>query len=620
MHYLIFLVLSILTMSCSGTDTDTSSDSNSDIIIDSGGISDTDTDTFPPINMEDEVSLERWDLTADTDEWTNMFETMDKKAYISGTLSANSINYGDCKIRLSGETSILFPKKSLRIKFAKDVNHPGYARKIPLRAEYNDPSFMRNWLGYFLFRNMTDIPTPRTRYIELYVNDDYYGLMLHAERIGGKFLEENGRNRDASMYEADPLFEYVSLGAGALMPLDTDDDISYQDSYQKHTADISDPDETDYSDLINFIENEIWEDFKNGNTNNIRNSVHMESFIDYLAVMAIIQGQDHIQKNYYFSYQKPEGTDSTKWEFYPWDLDLTFGCTYNIGKQSTLCQIENIVSMNSYFSGMHEKQLQPVFGDLLFYNMLIHTTLWDEEHWDMLKSRICDMLDSKRWKEDLPTAINYVESLIKDSVVADVNDRNESLEDFNTWVDTIRDFTEDREAYLRGKLQCPIGSPVVTPDVIKIYSDTGIPSDCAMWIWSAGNSGTFTEVVDCPDAPEGNTCFSANHSSWVGWGVSSAIGQNNIYDLSKCDQLSFSLNMTSASTPIKVEIQLDNSYGSKKVINLSSLSTGWQSISIPINDFNATIEQLENVFGLFYITATSSGEFMVDNIKWEGCN
>jgi hypothetical protein len=79
------------------------------------------------------------------------------------SVAADGVSYaGATTLAIHGGSSRDLPKLSFAVETASD-EHPGYAEKMVLRAEYNDASALRNILGLELFRRSTDLPTPRTR-------------------------------------------------------------------------------------------------------------------------------------------------------------------------------------------------------------------------------------------------------------------------------------------------------------------------------------------------------------------------------------------------------------------------------------------------------------------------
>ncbi|GAB6012099.1 CotH family protein [Viscerimonas tarda] len=102
--------------------------------------------------------------------------------------------YGSIKIKGRGNTSWGRAKKSYSLDLTNyngEEDNPSPLLGMPaheewvLLAHWNDRSYMRNLLAYYLGRQMLGLEyAPRTRYVELYVNDEYRGLYSLVEKIG----------------------------------------------------------------------------------------------------------------------------------------------------------------------------------------------------------------------------------------------------------------------------------------------------------------------------------------------------------------------------------------------------------------------------------------------------
>ncbi len=369
-------------------------------------------------------------------------------------LTVDGVRYDNGEqIRILGSFSRSFPKSSFRIRFPEDVDHPGFARKINYKADWDDPTFMRSFLSYHTYRALTRIPTPRVRYKQLYVNGDYYGLMVEIERIGGNFLETNGRNRDNAMYEMG-----IYYPGGAFVPMP--DESEYPTYYHKKTGD-----EEDYSDLIQFIETAIWPDFEESDqldrtrhetvTTRTRPLLHVSAYMNYLAGKILIQDPDSTTNNFYFSWQTNQSGKSA-WEFYPWDMDLTLGCYFD-SEPEDICDEDHMRSDHWWLNGLvdDDDDIGPDEGyPECWANVLIHITQLDPELGKQIRQNICEMLDSDYWQTRLPRLPDALDEVLWESISADPNDRNDSRSDFLIHIGRLKDFLEGREEYLREQVEC----------------------------------------------------------------------------------------------------------------------------------------------------------------------
>ena len=106
-------------------------------------------------------------------------------------VSDTANNYvGNIGIEIHGATSAFYPQKSYSIETrdATGANKNTKLLNLPsendwlLISNYNDKSFARNSISHYMFSSMGHY-APRTRYCEVYVNNEYLGIYLLTEKI-----------------------------------------------------------------------------------------------------------------------------------------------------------------------------------------------------------------------------------------------------------------------------------------------------------------------------------------------------------------------------------------------------------------------------------------------------
>lgn len=400
--------------------------------------------------MPDEVPI--WDLQTSAEDWEAVHDDPFHDNFYDCVLTADGVEYADgCAYRSYGSTARTWPKLSLRIRFPEDFEHPGYARKITLRSEYNDPTFMRNRLGYETFRHLIRVPTPRTRYVQLRVNGEMYGLFLEFERPGGKWLERSGRDRTQSLYEA----EHSPI-QGGLMPMEDDASYAVLDDKIMYNKKAGDAD--DFSDLIALIEQVLWNDYLDSPSHaatvldRTAGLVDVDTHASYLAVMAILQNRDHVASNYNISWQH-NSLGQPAWEVYPLDLDTTFGCVYNPDAGNNHCwDLKHDVW---WLNGVAPLEGQIGWPEPAWMNLLIHLTLNDPQCNAAFHGRICSYLQGPYWNDELPRLIAATAETIRPAVAQDPSDMNTDLATFDASVDEMLEYLQDRRAYLEQAIPCP---------------------------------------------------------------------------------------------------------------------------------------------------------------------
>ena len=298
-----------------------------------------------------------------------------------------------CQVRVHGGSSRDFRKLSLRIKLEDGSDELAWGdQHIVLRAEYNDPTMMRNVLSHLLFERTTSLPQSRWRYVWLTVNGQTQGLYVQVERHRESMLNRWGRSDTAPRYESDPPLGSASSGSGSLVTLDSRDE--YWDSYELKGG-------ASYSPLITLIEDDLGmmsqQDWLNlDRAQRLAKHLDWGEYLRYLAVMTRIQNLDHIRKNFIITRQL--GTrQEPRWELHPWDLDLSWGCLYNDNTGLTLCDgVRWDIPLSLGFLPDGELPNYPTDG---LYNMLASRALSPEQARRQYTRLVCDL---SRSDQNLP--------------------------------------------------------------------------------------------------------------------------------------------------------------------------------------------------------------------------
>ncbi|MEN0003925.1 MAG: CotH kinase family protein [Bacteroidota bacterium] len=219
-------------------------------------------------------------------------------------------------VRLRGNTSLLSPKKSIKISFNEYEQGRTYKGldKMNINGEHNDPSIIRSKLCWDLCEEM-EIPASRSNHVQLYINGDYYGVYINVEHIDEEFVELRFGG-EGNLYKC--------LWPGTLEYLGSDPDLYKVQSGGRRIYELkTNEEEDDYSDLAHFI------DVLN-NTPDEALQCELEKVFnvqDYLKSIAldILTGNwdgPIYNKNNFYLYHNPR---TGKFEYIPYDLDNTFG-------------------------------------------------------------------------------------------------------------------------------------------------------------------------------------------------------------------------------------------------------------------------------------------------------
>ena len=142
------------------------------------------------------------------DDW----EFMQKYALTEKYAKADMWFDGECipdiAVRPKGNSSLMTTvnRGSVRFSLKADLNFFNSARnldgvkKLNFNNGFSDPTFMREVLAYELFEYM-GLPTPRTSFVDLWINDTHLGLYTMVEQIDKTFLSNNFTNPNGNLYK-----------------------------------------------------------------------------------------------------------------------------------------------------------------------------------------------------------------------------------------------------------------------------------------------------------------------------------------------------------------------------------------------------------------------------------
>lgn len=369
-----------------------------------------------------------WRLNVDSIAFDDMLDNSHERIKIDGQVEVAGVVHAT-ELRVHGGASRGFPKKSLRFGLDGEGLADGETEVI-LRAEYNDKSMLRTFLGYELFRSGTLLPTPETEFIHLRVNDRYYGLMHHVDRIDRRFLSNNGLKVDGNLYEADPPSE-LAVPGGNLSILPAVED--YYRTYQWHAGPGA------WEDLIHLIESTLILPDRAFDLV-VPGEVDLDSYLAYLAMMAVVQNHEHIRKNFYI-YRDPEGDG--RWQLFPWDLDLTLG---HLWSEVDDVLDERLISDADLFVGEYAPER---FG---YFNQLADRVLKRPVLRERFLDLVAFMLDHSFTDAFLKARLDYVLCLIEPDLLADKRKRVTNGE-YLSRVEELRIFWRDRRTYIETVLR-----------------------------------------------------------------------------------------------------------------------------------------------------------------------
>ena len=228
------------------------------------------------------------------EEKNKLYNTVTEDDYAHCTYKEDGRVY-DAWIKIRGDLSRVYPKKSFTLKFIYGDNE----KKYSLDASYKDPSSARNRLALEAYRYI-GLPVPETEGAALYINDIYIGSYTKIELYTAKML--------APVFGKAEMFKCKFDDMGNDFPI----------YYLSEKKIIEDDDFSSLSRLISYAENMTdsqWLDF-------VSNNFHIELTAKYLFIHSFLSVTDTSKKNFNVLY-------NGKYALLPWDHEANMRRNYN---------------------------------------------------------------------------------------------------------------------------------------------------------------------------------------------------------------------------------------------------------------------------------------------------
>lgn len=336
-------------------------------------------------------------LTCDPDSFAAIYAAPHEDHYIPATLTVEGRSWHDVELRIRGDGSRSYPKKSLKLRFGGEPFVNGRDR-LNFNGDYLDKSYLHTVLSSHLMR-ASGQPAFEAEHARLYLNGEFLGLYLRVENIDEAFLEARGLDPEGALFKA----------ARDNASLSIFDDV--RALWEKDAGDWD-----DLEQLISELEtvpDESYPQFA-------RETFDYERMINLLAMNMLIANGSTYYHNY-FLYRAEGG----RWIMLPWDFDLTlaaYGVSYPYHRSSGPHNPDNPFLERALLSAA-------VFADVRARIGELSATLFHPDH--------------------LYPKIDSLVALLEPSVAQDTTD---DIPDLATWregVAAVKGFIANRPAALR---------------------------------------------------------------------------------------------------------------------------------------------------------------------------
>lgn len=410
---LILIILSVDNVSAAIAATQEGSKSNEEII---------DDQVFPHYQVID-VNIE-----IDEEVYAEMINNAMDEEYVLADITYNGYTFNNIAIRPKGNSSLRDVANAGGDRFSFKVDFDKYIdgqnmfgiTKLNLNNLFSDDTLMAEYLGYEMLQDMGAVASDTT-YTSLSINGEYFGLYIAVEAVDERFLDENFGNFDGELYKPD-------MGIGADLAYISDDPDDYSGISPQ------DEDMTTDEDFVELVKT-IDEIIKNGGESeeyNLSNILNVDSFLKYLAFSSATIHLDTYQSGMYHNYYLYFNTDTEKFEWISWDLNMIF----NNYPGSGLTDAEATQFLID----------EPVTGELSKYP-LVQAVLTNEEYVDTYHVYLEEFVDNYLSEE------KFTESVIETFAMIEAYASVDPSAFFTTDQAKISIFEEDAESNTISLLQ-----------------------------------------------------------------------------------------------------------------------------------------------------------------------
>jgi hypothetical protein len=349
-------------------------------------------------SLHAEQGLKEFYLQCPADSFNYIYENYNEDHYIAVTLTYAGKTWSGVKLRIRGDSSRKFQKKSLKLKF-DDEPFLNQRDKINLNADFYDKTYIHAFLSSRLFQK-TGHPCAAMEHVRLYLNNQYLGLYILLENVDDAYLTARNIDPNGNLYKASRDNSCLSIydDVYAVWEKKTNTDDSWDDLFQLIDQINDAPEETYFA-----FTNDVFD---------------YDKMINILAINILIANGSTYYHNYYL-YHDITGTN--KWLMMPWDLDKTFSA-YNAGyrydRSSTSYNhdnpfLERAIIDPKIFSDIRIRidQIADHYFNNIFFDPIIdslHTLLAASVQEDLTD----DVADSSEWSTLLENEKRYIRDRI----------------------------------------------------------------------------------------------------------------------------------------------------------------------------------------------------------------
>ncbi len=352
--------------------------------------------------------LRTYRIACDPDQLGQIYESPHETIYIACELVYQGQVWHNARLRLRGDSSRDYPKKSYQVNFDADERFYGRDR-INLISEWRDASYCREFLSYDTFLR-AGLDASRTWFARVYINDVYMGLYLDVEQVDEHLLARSALDDSSSVYKAE--FDDAMLLEGERV------DSLWTKETNKTTGFY------DLSDLIEWINNVPDESF----FAELDEKFDREQLARHLAVNTLITNSSTYYHNYFLVHDLHPGG---RWRILPWDMDRSYRAYYGY-------------SSPNYFVCSHPTKQE--------VNELIRRCWRDANMRDLIFANVTGIIDSLMVQSYYDSLVANLDTLLQVAVEQDTY-KQYTTQEFHDALGAIPNYVEGRANYMRHSIK-----------------------------------------------------------------------------------------------------------------------------------------------------------------------
>jgi len=238
-------------------------------------------------------------LTCDPDSFAAIYDHWWLDHEIPCTVTAEGQTWPECRLRIRGDSSRQYPKKSLKIKSDGD-DFVGGNDVLNFNADWLDRSYLRTVLATRLFER-AGVPCFTAAHARLHLNGHFLGLYIRVQNMDEDFLTAQGLDPAGNLYKAtrDGASLTPEENVHALWEKKTNEGESWDD-LEALIADLAAVSDAEFAG---------WAD----------TALAVDEVISALACNTLLGNGSTYYHNYYMFHDV-----GGAWSIFPWDLDKTF--------------------------------------------------------------------------------------------------------------------------------------------------------------------------------------------------------------------------------------------------------------------------------------------------------